>query len=239
MAEQGVAAVDRALALLAVFEEDDEALPLAELARRSGLYKSTILRLCASLERAGYLRRLSDGKYRLGPALLKLGQFYQKSFKLEGYVLPTLRQLAKSTGESASFYIREGDKRICLFRVNSPLHRVLHYVTAGTQLPLETGAAGKVLLAFTEDDEACAAVRRELLVVSASRRKSDTAALACPIFSAQRGFVGAMSLAGPRTRFTETELVVMSRQLLEAAADLTDALGGASLALRERAGGKL
>jgi hypothetical protein len=31
----------------------------------------------------------------------------------------------------------------------------------------------------------------------------------------------------------------MSRQLLEAAADLTDALGGASLALRERAGGKL
>jgi len=41
----GVASVDRALEILAAFEPTDEALTLAELAQRTGLYKSTILRI--------------------------------------------------------------------------------------------------------------------------------------------------------------------------------------------------
>lgn len=243
MSQAGVAAVDRALSILAAFDEQDDALSLAELAKRTGLYKSTLLRLAASLERAGYLRRLESGHFRLGPTLLKLGNLYQRSFRLEEYVTPVLRQLADTTGESASLYVREGDKRICLFRVNSPVHRVLHYVTAGTELPLNTGAAGKVLLAFTElDDTNLEQVRRELLVISSKNRKSETAALACPVFSAHHhslhGFVGALSLAGPKTRFTPATMPEMREALLQTAASLSEALGGDGGTLREKSRGE-
>ena len=57
----GVAAVERALAILDAFTEQDRSLTLAQVATRTGFYKSTILRLAASLEKKGYLIRLADG----------------------------------------------------------------------------------------------------------------------------------------------------------------------------------
>ncbi len=51
---EGVAAVDRALTLLSAFRKGDTAVSLAELAERTGLVKSTIMRLAISLEEHGY-----------------------------------------------------------------------------------------------------------------------------------------------------------------------------------------
>lgn len=227
MAERGVASVDRALAIIAVFGDHDKSLTLAELARRTGLYKSTILRLAASLERARYLRRSEDGRFALGPALLRLGELYQASFELEEVVVPVLRRLSASTGESSSLYVREGDVKVCLFRVNSMVHRVLHYLTPGSRLEVASGASGRILLAFTEpDDPAFRQEREHLLAVSSTRRKSETSAVACPVFGPREGFVGAMSLAGPSHRFTNESIASMSEILLHEARTLSEDLGG-------------
>ena len=66
----GVAAVERALAILDAFTDQDSELTLAELAKRTKMYKSTILRLARSLESCGYLMRAEDGTFRLGSRLL-------------------------------------------------------------------------------------------------------------------------------------------------------------------------
>jgi len=71
--EGGVAAVDRALTILDAFREADQSLTLTEISKRVGFYKSTTLRLAESLEKFGYLRRLEDGAFRLGPKPLFLG----------------------------------------------------------------------------------------------------------------------------------------------------------------------
>lgn len=226
MAEDGVAAVDRALSILGAFDDGASSLSLAELARRTGLYKSTLLRLAASLERGGFLRRFEDGSFALGPALLKLGEFYQASFNLEDYVMPSLRTLTSDTGESASFYVREGEVRVCLFRINSTAHRVLHYVTPGTRLDLRTGAAGRILLAFTEPElPGFEEERSERLALSHTDRKSDTAAIASPVFG-PRGFVGALSLAGPLFRFSEETVAEMSQIVKREALALSARMGG-------------
>ena len=68
----GAAAVDRALSLLAAFRAGDAALTLAELAERTELYKSTVLRLLASLEHARLVQRGADGGYSLGPEVARL-----------------------------------------------------------------------------------------------------------------------------------------------------------------------
>src|SRR5690606_28295211 len=73
---EGVAAVDRALAILSAFTPADRTITLAELARRTGLYKSTILRLSNSLMSAGFMEKLESGHYRLGAAVFRLGTVY-------------------------------------------------------------------------------------------------------------------------------------------------------------------
>lgn len=62
---KGVSAAERALAVLTAFRRGDGALSLAELAERTGLVKSTILRLALSLQQYRLLARLPDGSYRL------------------------------------------------------------------------------------------------------------------------------------------------------------------------------
>ena len=71
--EGGVAAVHRALTILDAFTESDQKLGLAELAKRTGLYKSTLLRLAKSLEKFGYLIRSEDGSYHVCSNVLFLG----------------------------------------------------------------------------------------------------------------------------------------------------------------------
>ncbi len=104
----GVAAVDRALSLLNAFRPGDDALGLAELASRTGLYKSTVLRLLASLEHARLLQRLGDGRYGLGGQVARLHTLYAASFSLDRVVLPVLRELVANTGESAAYHVRQG-----------------------------------------------------------------------------------------------------------------------------------
>ena len=72
----GVAAVERALTIVSALERANGPVSLADLSRLTGFYKSTILRLMASLEGNGYVTRLRDGGYDLGPAAFRLGIAY-------------------------------------------------------------------------------------------------------------------------------------------------------------------
>jgi DNA-binding IclR family transcriptional regulator len=73
MPSGGRRACTRSIQRSEAFREGEEALSLAALAEKTGFYKSTILRLTASLERFGYLARELGGLYRLGPSLWRLG----------------------------------------------------------------------------------------------------------------------------------------------------------------------
>ncbi len=143
--EVGVAAVDRALSILGAFTVNDTSLSLHEIAARTGLYKSTILRLVSSLERQACMHRLDDGRYQLGPMVLHWSRVYNSSLRIENHVIPVLSQLVQETGEGASFFVREGNVRVCLFRVNAQ-RAIQEYVQVGDLLPLERGAAGRILL---------------------------------------------------------------------------------------------
>ena len=143
----GAAAVDRALSLLCAFRAGDEGLSLNELAERTRLYKSTVLRLLASLEHARLLLKRADGRYALGPELARLHSIYSATFSLEAEVVPALRELVASTRESAAFHVRQGEDRLCLYRVDSP-QLLRDHIRAGDLLPLNKGAGGRVLMAF-------------------------------------------------------------------------------------------
>src|SRR3954464_7681468 len=72
---EGVASAERVLTVLTAFQRGDDALELTELARRTSLVKSTIMRLCISLEKFDLIERLVDGRYGWGWKPLDLGPF--------------------------------------------------------------------------------------------------------------------------------------------------------------------
>ena len=224
--EPGVAAVNRALSLLAAFSKEHTALTLSQLAERTALYKSTILRLAESLEAFGYLKRSAAGVFSLGPAPMRLAALYQSNLHPAEVVMPVLRELVTTTTESAALYVRAGDKRLCAYRVASP-RAISDNVQQGELLALDKGAGGRVLLAF---DGAAGALfdeaRRTLFALTLGERDRDTAAVACPIFGPADTLEGALSISGPIQRFRPATVRRMRAALFAAARTLTLGLGG-------------
>ncbi len=196
----GAAAVDRAISLLAAFQPGDQALSVTALAERTRLYKSTVLRLLASLAQGRLVQRTADGQWALGPEVARLAALYTASFSLESVVLPEMQALMRRTQESVSFHVRQGEQRLVLYRVDSP-HLLRDHVRAGEVLPLDRGAGGRVLMA-------CAGapgplnekVRRDGFVQVVGDRVPGLAGLSAPVWNAAGELVGALTLTVPEAR---------------------------------------
>ena len=201
MARMGVDAVARALAILKTFGPERGAMTLTEVAEATDLYKSTVLRLAATLEAEGFLVRGADRLFRPGPELWRLGALYQRGLDLGDLIRPTLHRLVDATGETASFYIADGDERICLYRVNSP-RSVRHHLEEGQRLPIDRGAAGRVLTAFRDPASSDGKkIRERGFYVSLGERDPEVAAAAVPVIDIQGRLRGALSVSAIRTRF--------------------------------------
>jgi DNA-binding IclR family transcriptional regulator len=226
--EGGVASVERALSILDALT--DERTSLAELSKRTGLYKSTVLRLAKSLERFGHIHRTSDGSYRLGSKVLLLGSIYQRHFNTSDIVPPVLHALVDELHEGASFYIADGDRRVVLHRVES--HRAVRdSVHEGDRFPLTHGASGHVLRAFNgQRGEKFDLVRETMYAASYGERDPETAAVAAPVFGHSQRLIGALNISGPRYRIEALGEERIVATLFKHAQALTRTCGGDPMA---------
>jgi len=229
--EKGVASVNRALSILMAFENSIDGMTLAELTAATGLYHSTILRLCESLEQFRFVKRLADGRYMLGAMPFHLGMVYQGSFRLQDHALPILRELTKRTLETSAIYVREGEDRVCLHRVELP-RAVRMNVREGERVDLRKGAAGKVLLAWADADQGRGEgaefdhIRTAGYAISLAERETESAAIACPVFGPGRKVVCAISAGTPLYRFDRAAFERSLPFVMQAAAQLSSDLGG-------------
>lgn len=222
----GVIAVTRALSLMETFAVGESSLSLAELSRRAGMHKTTALRLARTLAQSSYMVQTEDGQWRLGPAAGWLGARYQAGFDVNNVVEPTLHDLVKSTGESASFYVREGGIRSCVARVEGP-RSVRHNIRIGERLPLDKGAPGRVILAFSgAAGEPYESIRKRGYHISLGEREAEVASVAAPVFSLNWRLLGSMCISGPSARLSKATLEKHAKQVIRAANQLSYALAG-------------
>lgn len=214
-----VRAVDRALALLLAFGDEDSGLPLAEIARRAGLHMTTALRLLGTLESHGFVQRLAGGGYALGPQLLVLGERFRRGLRLEDQVMPALDRLRSESRESAAFFVREGTARRCLFRLDSP-QPVRTIARVGELAPLGIGAHGRALVALETEP------RPRLPIVSRGERLPEVAAIAAPVLDARGRVAGSIGITMPLYRFDAAAEALCLPLVLREAIALTRALGG-------------
>jgi DNA-binding IclR family transcriptional regulator len=112
---------------------------------------------------------------------------------------------------------------VCLYRVDSP-QLLRDHIRAGDVLPLDRGAGGRVLLAF---DGAAGApydqIRRDGVAVLCGDRVPELTGISAPVFGADGGLVGALTLTLPTVR----QLPGLDGVVKAAALRLTARLGGA------------
>lgn len=221
---KGVASADRLLTVLTAFKRGDDALELAELTKRTGLVKTTIMRMCVSLQSFGLVERMPDGRYRLGTEIARLGSVYLQSYALESEVIPVLEKLVAISGETASFYIRRGEQRLCLFRHDSPSPLRMH-VRPGDLRPMDNSSIAQVLRRFetaSPQKDSNGAVP----IFSTGVTDPHVASMATPVFGAGQRLLGALAITGPASRLTLEKADQVRGELFHLASQLTRSLGG-------------
>lgn len=218
-AVNGVASADRVLTVLSAFRIGDTALSLVELVERTGLIKSTIMRLMVSLEDHGFITRMADGRYQLASEVMRLNAVYQESLDLERHVLPRLQYLSEQSGETASFYVRHGAYRMCQYRVNSS-HRLRLNLQPGDMRPMDEAAGAQALRAPFP-----AGIALEKPYYSRGATDPHAASMALPIYGAQQELMGALVISGPASRLTEESVEGFKDIFFATARELMRSLG--------------
>ncbi|MCY0389346.1 IclR family transcriptional regulator [Robbsia sp. Bb-Pol-6] len=222
----GVDVIDRVVAILLAFRTGDPPLTLTEIANRTGLYKSTVLRLTAALGHHHLLTRSSDGRYQLGILNYSIGKRYESNLNIGDVLLPLMRDLNEKLGETVAFHIRSGNVRVCLFRIDSRFS-VRADVKPGDIQQLERGAGGRVLLAFCgQTGDPYEAIRNDHCYLSMGERDAETAGVSAPVFGPMQELIGAVGIVTPITRMTADQADPFTVSVLDTAARATARLGG-------------
>ena len=222
-----VASVHRALSILDAFLEGPPTLSLADLALRTGLYKSTIARLVLTMEQDGYMVRSADGGFHIGSKPLRLANLFQNAVQPEYLVLPVLKELVDKTRESASFMIRQGQFRITLYRVDSP-QTIRDHGAPGDIVPLGKGATSKVFDSFTTEATASVKGPRKIVHTTTGANTPGMTGVAAPVFGAgsRQDCVGVIVLTGPEHRLMGGNIKRAEKCVMYSARTLTERLGG-------------
>src|SRR4051812_44584889 len=96
-----IESVDRALAVILAFEED-ETLTITEIGRRLGVSRSTAYRLLNVLEYRGFVRQdLRTKAFHGGPSLLRVGLAAAKRLDIRARYRPLLEEVVARVGETS------------------------------------------------------------------------------------------------------------------------------------------
>ncbi len=246
-----VQSLERAFCILDCFTIDHPELGVREAARLAGLSSSTTGRLLAALKAAGVVsQNPATHAYSLGPRVLVWAGVYTHSIDVRSAALELMHELHRTTRETISLYILDGNDRICVERLESPQNvRIVSRV--GLRLPLYAGSAGKVLLAFlppTRRDEILSSsnlvpltsntitdpaaiqaevekIRRQGYAVSYGEWLLDASGVAAPIFDHRGDVIAALTISGPSQRFTRDKVKEYTEKIVPVAGQISIAMG--------------
>ena len=234
----GVGVLDRCVAILRAVEEG--ARSFTDIAEATGLTRSTSHRLIQGLEDHGFLLRIGGLGYALGPRLLALAASASRDLPLRELAHPSLERLARSTGESAQLYVRDGDRRVCIDAAES-VSELRTIVEIGASLPLTKGSAGAVFLAWTGEHDRARLVHtaedperleRKLITTrrrgwadSVAERAPGVASVSAPISGPDGALLAVVSVSGPAARLGQLRAKRYAPAVLEAAREIEGTLG--------------
>ena len=133
--------------------DQEEYHSLASLARQFNINRSRTFRILKTLEGRGFV--VYDPKtemYRLGLKFLEISRNIRSRLSLRSEAEEVLKDLAASTGDTSYLIIASGNSAIVVDRYSGD-NMLQLAAPIGARLPMYTGAAPKVLLAFMPEEQ--------------------------------------------------------------------------------------
>jgi len=245
-----VRAVERALQILACFDDEHPERGISDIAQAVKLHKATTHRIVTTLMSFGYIERAEDGqRYRLGLRLADLGYKVIRRMDLRTEAQPLLADLTRRLGETSDLCVYDRGQVLYLEVVQAN-HALTIAAAVGRSLPVHATASGKVLLAHMPEQEREAILSRELdrhtphtvtdpaelrrqleavrargYAVDDEELEAGVRAVSVPVRNREGAVIAAMSIAGPATRLTVERLPDTAKELAATAAAVSRRLG--------------
>lgn len=146
--------VHKALNLLEAFISLNEEISAVEMSRIVGLNRSTTSRLLATLRDRGYVdQNPINKKFSLGFKITEIHQSFENSFhcRLVDRAKPHMEELRNCLQESILLAIPSEDG-VLVSHISEGTGPLRLFSDIGTMNPYNTGAGGKLLLAFSAPD---------------------------------------------------------------------------------------
>lgn len=192
-----VRAVQRTFDLLSQLSAEQPPTTLSEFARMSELPVSTVARLLATLEQAGFLERDQAGRYGPGIRLAQIGLAALSRFNIYDLSEKYLQRLAKLSGETANLAVRADERTAVYLRQAFSARAIRHVSWSGRILPLSRTAVGAALLG--KADAAGYVASRDTI-------EADVTAVAAAVYGTGGQIVAALSITGPSYRIDDSQL---------------------------------
>jgi DNA-binding IclR family transcriptional regulator len=214
----------KAFAILGGFRPDDRGVTLGELAKRTGMAKSTIHRLLRELIEYGVVDTNDDGRYLPGLRLFELAGLVPIATDLREIALPFIEDLYEATHETVHLGVLDGTEVVYIERITGHRGSMAPTRIGGRMRAFCTGL-GKAMLAhappetlervlqsplvaltpytITVPDVLLEELRRVAEAGVAFDREEARLGLACvaaPVFGLTNGLVGGISISGPTSR---------------------------------------
>ena len=147
----------KALDILQLFADCRRDMALKEIAKLSGLNKTTVNRILATLVKRGFIKqRVKRGNYSLGPIYIEFSGIVKSEIQLRKIAVSYLNKLAADVHESVLIAYGNGRNKDLFTETfhDSTQQSMLRVVPEeGTSLPLHASFAGKILLANMAEKE--------------------------------------------------------------------------------------
>lgn len=249
----GTQAVDRAVQLIKLFDDEQPYWDLTQLVDASGLNKTTVHRLLGALESEGLIERHDDNRYKLGSELIALGGRAARANNLRTVSHPHLQALTEQTGETTTLEILRPDRdgQLTMLVIDEVLGRHLVGITQyiGSRLPVHATSTGKAVMAFqapqviervmaqaaetfTPTTLGTEAYQRELeatrergYATALGELETGLIAIGAPVFDHNSHVQAAISVIGPSVRIDDTRLAELIPLALETANSISHQIG--------------
>ena len=252
-AQNTIKSLDRAME---VFEYLSEAQGKALTALSDEMRQSpaTVYRILVTLEGRGLVEFDHDEQvWHIGPRAFVIGSRFLRRTSLVDRARPIMRKLMEATGETANLGIEKEGSVLFLSQVETHAS-IRAFFPPGTLSPMHASGIGKALLAHMDEDRLdrllaavdlqaftdrsiinpealkkdLAAIRALGFSVDNEEKNSGMRCIAAPVFDINREAVAGLSVSGPTSRVSEAEIERLSRPVIEAARQLTLAIGGSA-----------
>jgi DNA-binding IclR family transcriptional regulator len=148
-----ITSIGRAFSILRSFRRGERSLGNKDISQRTGLPRSSVARITATLTQLGYLEYVpSQEKYALGIGVLGLGQNYLASLDVREAARVPMQELATEERATVALAVRDGDQMVFLEICHGGQPFGLR-LGVGERVPRGSTALGRAAHAALSDEE--------------------------------------------------------------------------------------